>query len=367
MKITGIIVEYNPFHNGHIYHLQKARELTDADVLVAVMSGNWTQRGEPAVLSKWKRAKCACENGVDLVIELPFIYATQNADRFAYGAVRMLQNAGVDSIVFGSECGNLESLKEIAEIPFDTDRFRENMDAGYSYPKSYDIFTTQYGPNDILGISYLKQITNTDIQPYIIERTVPYFGDEIGEISSGQGIRNALLTGKDVRIATPMAGMIGYIPSWKDYYPYIRTLLLTMNPEELERRHMVSEGIENHLIKLAKKHPDYESFLNEAVTRRYTESRIRRILTKILTQTTKEAVENLPDMNYIRVLAYNDAGQEYLKVLRKKENLTVANKFIQVPKAYRDLEYKATCAYALGFPDEMREELMEEEVYGMHK
>ena len=367
MRVTGIITEYNPFHNGHLYHIEKTRELTGEDVLIAVMSGNWTQRGEPAVCPKWERAKCAAENGVDLVIELPYVYATQSADRFAYGAVRMLENAGCDSLVFGSECGNLESLQEIADIPFDTDRFKENMDAGFSYPKSYSYFETHYGPNDILAIAYLKQLKNTSMKPYCIERTVPYFDEHIETIASGYGIRNALRKGKDISSSTPMAHALKTIPSWEDYYPFVRTLLLTMSPEDLAKRFLVSEGIENHMIKAARLHPTFEGFLNTCVTRRYTESRIRRILVQILTQNTTETVRALEDPSYVRVLAFNDTGKEYLKLLRKKEDVKVASRYIQVPYAYRQLEYKATAAYALGFNEERRNEILQQEIYGQYK
>ena len=290
MKVTGIIVEYNPFHNGHIYHIQQARSITDCDVLVAVCSGNFVQRGQPAVIDKWERAKAAVANGVDLVIELPFPFALQSATYFGANAVRLLAMAKADSIVFGSETNNLEELKEISEMSFNIDNFRENMKAGYSYPASYGFMADSYGPNDILAISYLRALQNyPDITPYSIKRTNEYDNPELtGTISSAMAIRNALAQGKDISSYTVMADTLNTYPevTMEKLYPYIRTLLLTTPLSQLREIFLMDEGIENHLVKQANSCRDYASFINNATTKRYTTSRIQRTLCHLLVQNT---------------------------------------------------------------------------------
>ncbi|MDD6467131.1 MAG: nucleotidyltransferase [Erysipelotrichaceae bacterium] len=366
MNITGIVVEYNPFHNGHRYHIQQAKTITNCDLLVAVMSGNWVQRGEPAVIDKWERAKIAVQNGVDLVLELPFLYATQSASEFAKGAIDILKQLHVDSIVFGSETNNLEELKEISEMSFQVDRFKENMQEGYSYPKSYGAFATSYGPNDILAIAYLKEIQNTTIKPYSILRTNNYHGTELTEIASASAIRTALLNGESVVHATPMHSMLNKPKTWEDYYPYIQTILLTHSREQLQKILLVDEGIEQHLKKQARISNTYAEFIDNCVVRRYTKSRIQRTLVHILTQTTKEEKLQANHMPYLRVLATNEKGRQHLKTLRK-EPVVIANKYSQIPDCYKELEYRATVAYAIPFDQTTRCEIMHKEIYGQYK
>ena len=365
MKVTGIVVEYNPFHNGHQHHIDKTRELTNCDVLIAVMSGNWVQRGEAAIVDKWERAKFACTRGVDLVVELPYIYSTQSASQFAYGAISTLKLLNVDSIVFGSEIDNIDELKEISELSFDIDRFKENLNEGYSYAKSYGNMAVAYGPNDILAIAYLKEIANTKIKPYSIKRTNDYHGLELSNISSASAIRNALSNNQDVSVATPMSLAKPY--TWDDYYPYLQTLLLTSKKEDLRKILLVSEGIENHLIKQAKVSTSYEEFINNCVVKRYTKSRIQRTLTQLLTQTTKHDKERLPQLQHIRIRSYNETGKKYLNSIKKKEDLIIASKFTQIPEEYREIEYKAAVAYAIPYSLEERKVIIEKEIYGQYK
>ena len=363
MKVTGIVVEYNPFHNGHIHHIQKARELTNCDILIAVMSGNWVQRGEPAIIDKWERAKCAIAHGVDLVVELPFLYATQSASEFAKGAINVLKALYVDSIVFGSETNNLEELKEISELSYNVDRFKEVLNEGYSYPAAYGYFATAYGPNDILGIAYLKEIQGTNIVPYTIKRTNQYHGNELDVIASASAIRKGLLNNEDITHTTPMENLP--IPkTWEDYYPLLQHILLTSTREHLQSLLLVDEGIEKHLINQAKVSKTYEEFINRCVVKRYTKARIQRTLVHILTQTLKQDKINANHQVYIRVLARNEVGQNYIKTLRKEE-LIFANKYIQIPDCYRELEYRATVAYSYPYANKL--DIIEKEIYGQYK
>ena len=367
MKVTGIIVEYNPFHNGHIYHIQQARSITDCDVLVAVCSGNFVQRGQPAVIDKWERAKAAVANGVDLVIELPFPFALQSATYFGANAVRLLAMAKADSIVFGSETNNLEELKEISEMSFNIDNFRENMKAGYSYPASYGFMADSYGPNDILAISYLRALQNyPDITPYSIKRTNEYDNPELtGTISSAMAIRNALAQGKDISSYTVMADTLNTYPevTMEKLYPYIRTLLLTTPLSQLREIFLMDEGIENHLVKQANSCRDYASFINNATTKRYTTSRIQRTLCHLLVQNTRSFIINLPEYDHLRPLAYNRTGQAYLKHLQE-QGVKIVNHFSQIIKPYRELEYKAAVVYSMLMDSEQQEKVIRGEVCG---
>lgn len=364
MKATGIIVEYNPFHNGHEYHIQKTKEITNCDVLIAVMSGNFVQRGEPAILDKWKRAEVAIKHGVDLVIELPYIYATQSASNFAQGSIRCLEIAQVSDIVFGSETNNIEELKEMAASCIHVDNLKESLSIGHSFPKAYGLLAKEMGPNDILGVSYLKAIMNTKITAHTIQRTVHYHDEEMhNEIASATAIRKAIHENKPLANTTCMNEELSQneLVQLKDFYPYLRLLLNTLPPKELASIFLISEGIENHLIKQALLSSTYEEFINNAVTRRYTTSRIRRCCLQILNHITKEDVKNLPPLDTIRILAFNDKGREYLRQLQENE-VKVASKFSQIPLVYRKMEYKTSLLYTTCMREEQRQSLLKQEI-----
>ena len=360
MKVCGIVAEYNPFHNGHVYQLKQIRENLNPDVIVVVMSGAFVQRGEPAILDKWLRAKCAVENGADLVIELPFEYAIQAAQGFAEGAIAILKQAGITHLCFGSEIGNSENLMDIAETPVNTDHLREMLDEGYGYPEAYSLLTSAMGPNDILGVSYLKQLKDSDITPFVIRRTNDYHDETLQEIASATAIRKAALNKEDTSKATPM-DLAEPHDELSAYYPYIRTLLLTMKKADLANIFLFSEGIENHLVKCAEQCDDYDSFMNMATTRRYTSSRIRRCLVCLMMQYTKEDHKHCEAM--IRPLAFNAKGQAYLKTLAKQEK-QIASKFSQLSEHERKTAYKATVVYTLTMTKEKRTALLERELQG---
>lgn len=368
MKVTGIVTEYNPLHNGHIYHLQKAREITECDLLVAVMSGNFVQRGEFAVTGKWKRAEAAVKAGVNLVVELPFPFVVQSATQFGYNAVRILNMLKCDSIVFGSETNNLEELKDISEMSFNIDNFRENMKKGYSYPASYGFMADSYGPNDILAISYLKALQQfPGIKPYSIRRIGEYHDESTDAVyPSALAIREAISDGKDVSGYTPMAEELnGDYPTWEKMYPYVKALLVTTPLEQLERSFLMDEGIENHLVKQANSFDNYTDFINAAVTKRYTRSRIQRTLCHLLVHNTKEDMQNLPELDRIRPLWFDDLGQQYIKQLQK-DGLIVANHFTQNIKQYRELEYRAAVIYAMSLDEKDRSAITRGEICGKY-
>ena len=342
MKITGIITEYNPFHNGHLYHINKAKELTNPDVLICVTTGNYNQRGDLSIINKFEKTKAALENGVDLVLELPYIYATQNAYIFGKTAVDILNKLNTNYLVFGSETNNIEELKKYAELEVDVTRLKELMHDGSSYPKAYGLLSGSLYPNDILAVTYLKALRNTDIKPISIQRTNDYLSNDLQIISSATAIRNAIKNNIDVSKTTPVN--ITNPVFNEDLYPYIRNLLFTMNKKDLQNIFMVSEGIENMLIKNAVKYENYNDFLNNSVSRRYTKSRIQRVLLQIANQIKKEDVNNLPELNYIRVLGFNSKGQQLLK--QSKEDTNLITLFKNIPTPYKDIEWKTSLLYS---------------------
>lgn len=366
---VGIVAEYNPFHTGHIYQIQETKKKTNADLFIAVMSGNFVQRGEPACIDKYTRAKAALENGIDVVLELPYIACVQSASAFAHGAVSTLKLAGVDAISFGSECGDLDNLKEIAETPVNPDHLHVSMKKGMSFPKAYGLLTSEMMPNDILGVCYLKEIQGTDIEPILIPRTTNYLDENTdGPVASAMAIRNSLKTKNDVSAYTPMAKTLAdaHLPSMEQVWPYLRLFLLTAPRNYLSSLFLFSEGIENHLAECAAQCSDWNAFLNAAVTPRYTASRIRRTLLQVLTQTTKAEVSKLPPLDYIHVLGFNEKGQKWLHDCRKKQ-MHIASRFADIPYPYRTMEYRASLAYASFFEEQQRRDLLKQEIGGAQR
>lgn len=342
MKITGLIVEYNPFHNGHLYHINKAKELTNPDVLVAITSGNFNQRGDISIINKFDKTKAALENGIDLVVELPYIYTTQNAYVFGSKAVDILNKLNTNYLVFGSETNNLEELKKYAQLEVDVTRLKQLMHNGNSYPKSYGLLSSSLYPNDMLAVTYLKALANTNIEPISIQRTNDYLSQDLDIISSATAIRKAVKDNLDISKTTPIK--INDPIFNEDLYPYIRNILFTHSSEQLSKIFLVSEGIENLLKDNAIKYDNYEDFINNSVSRRYTKSRIQRILLQIANNITKNEVSALPDNNYIRVLGFNNKGQELLKSL--KEDVNIVTQFKNIPEAYKDIEWRTSLTYS---------------------
>lgn len=366
MKACGLIVEYNPFHYGHLHHLLEARRQSGCEVLVAVMSGNFVQRGEPAILDKWQRAETAVKNGIDLVIELPYSWATQSASHFAEGAITLLKRARVSALVFGSESNNLEELKEIASMTINPDHLKESLSSGIGFAKAYGLWAKAMQPNDILGVAYLKQLQGSDIEAMTIQRTVGYHDLTVSEtVCSAKAIRRLHGQGLSTEAHTPMADRLIQGPTVQlpQFYPYLRTLLLTMPASQLRTYFLFSEGIETHLAACAEKAPDWNCFIETAVNRRYTRSRIQRTCLQLLCQIHWDEIRSLPPLNTLRPLAFNQTGRQYLKELQRQD-VRIASRFAAVPEPYRKLEYRTTQLYASMMEEKQRKALLKKEIGG---
>ena len=365
MKTCGIICEYNPFHYGHRYQIEETKKKCDADVMIGIMSGNFVQRGEPAIIDKWTRAEAAVQNGLDVVIELPFLYSIQAASHFAHGGVHLLKLCHCDYISFGSECGNIENLQDIANTSINPDHLRQMMADGLSYPKAYSLLTSSMAPNDILAVSYLKEIKDTDIKPVIIQRTGGYLDETIKENASAMAIRKALLANKDLCHSTPMEeALCKYHVTMEQFYPYIRNFLILTPSSALSSFFLFSEGIENHLKENAVKCETWNEFLNSTTTYRYTSSRIRRCLLSAMLQIKKEQAASLSDPDTVRILAFNNNGRKWLS--ENKEQIKIASRFAKVPEEWRKIELQATYLYTSVLSSDLRNRLLKEEIQGAH-
>lgn len=352
-KICGIIAEYNPLHNGHIYHIRETRRIGKVDFVVAIISGNFMQRGVPAILDKWTRGRLAVEAGsVDLVLEIPYFIATESAEYYAKGSIGILESLGViDAVSFGSEKGSIEELKDIAKLlreePFKySDKLTEYIAEGMSFPKARERAVAEFLgdeyskilrlPNNILAVEYLKHIKS--MQAITIRRQGGYHADDAGpEYPSATGIRKKILDNKYdiVKNSVPREvyeeitnnSISGLSKSMKEYFNLIRTEIVKRNSSELENIQGITEGLENKIKKEIRYHDDYKGFVSSVKSKRYTMTAIERGLNHILMSIDKKEVEEAfeNEMWYTRVLALNDRGAFVLKKAKEKAGIKILN------------------------------------------
>ncbi|MCR1961748.1 nucleotidyltransferase [Thomasclavelia cocleata] len=355
MKILGLIVEYNPFHHGHLYHLNKAKELLNPDLTIAVMSSHFVQRGEPAISDKWTRAQIAIKNGVDLVIELPFVYSVQSADYFAHGAIDILAKLKVTDIVFGSENGDINIFNDIAYTIKNNQKaynniVKEQMNLGLRYPDACNqalsllMNKTVTTPNDLLGLAYVKEIIDHDypIEMHCIKRTNDFHSLQIEAISSASAIRHALKNKIDIKNQFCNYKEYKEFYFLDDFYPYLRYKILTTSNQSLKQLHLVDEGIENLLKEKILVSNNMEQLITNLSSKRYTRSRIQRMLIHILMNNTKDQIINAMHLNYIRILKMNNNGQAYLNKIKKVCEYKLITNFSSYTHPALDLEFKAT-------------------------
>lgn len=327
MKICGIVAEYNPFHNGHKYHIEKTKELYGATHIVAVMSGNFTQRGDIAVMDKFRRAETALKNGVDLVIELPVPFALGSAEQFATGAISLLNSLNcVDMISFGSECGDLSLLEETAGAVLfaqQNENFFRYMKSGDSYPVALQKTIEQYyeeeiidalaEPNNTLAVEYLKALSEcgSQIKPVTIKRFgAGHDSDSIKENNaSASMIRKLLLSGQEVSSYVPELPTADYADI-RRLETAILAKLRTMTPSEIEKAPNVLMGLENRIYKAARVSGNLAELFMLIKTKRYTMARIRRIVMSVFLGIKKSDLKSAP--SYVRILGMNGKGREIL-------------------------------------------------------
>lgn len=373
MKATGIICEYNPFHNGHIYHLEKVKELNKDNCIILVMSSYFMQRGEVNILNKWDRTSIALKYGVDIVIELPFAFATQSADIFAYGAVSLLNHLKVDNLVFGTESNNVEMLKEIANIQ-ESNQYNETvkcfLSEGLNYPTALSKALTKFNlshiddPNNLLGISYIKAINKlkSNIIPISIKRTNSYHNSDLeSNIVSASTIRENLRKNVNMDFAVPneTKNKISKIISMEDYFPFLKYKILTEN--NLEKYKSVDEGLASKIKKEIIKSKSYNELIMNIKSKRYTYNRLSRMFTHILCNFTKEEADYIKEIDYIRILGFSKKGQTYLNQIKKDINIPVITNYKKNISKCLDLEIRATNVYSSIFNEEEKIRIIEDE------
>lgn len=345
MKATGIVVEYNPFHNGHKYHLQKTKVLNPNNIIIAVMSGDFVQRGEPSIIDRWTKTKMALANGVDLVIELPVFYSSQSAEIFAKGAVGILEELKCESMVFGSESGKIDELKRISTLQESEEfkiKLKERLKSGDSYPTAHSstmkeiLGESELNSNDILGLEYIKAIRywKSSIIPMTLKREKVGYHDTniVGDFASATKIREHLKKNEEISSIVTQESFntlkeYSNFTYMENFYPFIRYELIK-NSNNLSDIQDMEIGFENRLLENAIKSINYEEFFKSISNRRYTTGRVQRVLTHTLlaltTNITEEVKKSIP---YVRVLGFNSKGREYLSYLKKFDNSKIITSY----------------------------------------
>ena len=350
--IVGIIAEYNPFHNGHRYQIEQIRKRIKNATIVAIMSGNFTQRGEPAILDKFTRAALAINGGCDLVLELPFTSAVRSAQDFARGGVNMLKNLGiVDVLAFGAEIDDIETLKNIAKHTNDLE-FKNtlcgNLNTGISYANAICQTLSKLTnipekilrlPNVMLAIEYLRALESTNIMPLLIPRVVASHNDKIlhPNISSASSIRASIYSknpswndiSKTVDTTTLNALKTVDLPIMENL---LRPILIKINCSsaiEFKKIYGMNEGLENKLLQASHTAQSLNELINFMVNRRYTRTRIQRLLLHLLIGLTWEQVKIFDETHYARILTFNQRGRELIKYIKEVSQMPIITKITQ--------------------------------------
>lgn len=357
MKLLSIIAEYNPFHKGHKYHLLKSLEESKATHSMAIMSGSFLQRGEPALVDKWVRARTAVKNGLDLVVELPFVYSCQSAEIFAYGAISTLHSLNtVDTLSFGCENPNLNKIFQVAKLLVEEPQeykeiLKEQLKSGLSYPKGRQQAVESYlqgcgdilsNPNNILAVEYMKWLysLSSSIKPMAIQRVHAGYHHEkpVNNFAGATYIRNQIQQTnrveaiKKVLPKETIEEMSLYektsIYNFLDHYhTLIIGNLLKSSKDDIKEIFDVKEGLENRILKASIESSSLDELLDHIISKRYTKTRIKRILINLMMNHKEEDVYKVfknPNYGpYLRVLAFNNKGKEILRQICEKSNIPI--------------------------------------------
>lgn len=401
-KVLGIIAEYNPFHNGHLYHLKESKKATGAEYTVAIISGNFTQRGSTSIIDKWKKTEMALQNGVDLIIELPVLYSISSSENFAEGSIKILNSLGIiDFLSFGSETSDIKILNNFANILYDEPKeykkiLSNYLDTGLSFPKARENALLEYiknsedvntnfdnyknllsSPNNILGIEYLKALKKykSSIKPVCIKRSIAdYNSSDISintSIASATAIReliknknfNTIKTVIPEKSYSILADCINsgcIIPDLNCFEKEIIYVLRKMSIKEIANLPDVSEGLEFLIKKAVNSCNTLTELLNTIKSKRYTITRLQRILLYALLDISKKDMKLSKEVDspYIRVLGFNDNGKKLIsKIMDKNPNqplITSVKKFVDNNsntslQTMLNKDIFATNVYSLGF------------------
>ena len=362
-RITGIITEYNPFHNGHLYQIQQVKKQFPDAPLVIAMSGNFLQRGEPAIIDKWHRAAECLANGADLVMELPLMAAVQPADRFAYYGVWTLAQMGVTDLFFGAEHATFDFMhdaQKAMEITGNFNRYHESFAKTYQQVIAEKVGHQVDQPNDLLGLAYakanLKLKAGINLHP-IQRKNANYHDIELndaGTIASASAIREALhhqnqdfekfvphQTAQDLK-KQPLV-------SWDDFWIHLKMELLTHSPQELEKIYGMAEGIQYRMIAMAQRSEfagSFDSWIKAVKNKRFTYTRLSRLATMTLLHITWDDVASFEAQPYLRVLGFSKKGQAVLHAAKKScDHPIITNVSQDEKKGILRIDYRAGKVY----------------------
>ena len=328
MDIIGIICEYNPFHNGHLHHINEIKRMYKDSIIVLIVSGYYTERGEVSLLSKEDKTKIALDYGVDIVLEFPFVYSTQSADKFASFGVKILNELNIEYLVFGSERNDIKLLEDVVDKQLNDKNYDENvksyLDQGYNYPTAMSKALGNISisdPNDLLGISYIKAIKqgDYDITPVTIKRTSDYHDTKASDdVISASNIREKLDNNENIDTFIP-DGVVDKLNTINEdkLFELLKFKINTDN--DLSKYLTVDEGIENKLKKVINECNNINDLREKIKTKRYTYNKINRMFIHILIGLLKE--DNDLNIDYIRIIGFNEKGQAYLNGLKKDRNI----------------------------------------------
>ena len=357
MNKVGVIAEYNPFHNGHIYHLNKIKKMFPGSYYILILIGNFTQRGEISIINKWDKTRIALDYGYDLVAELPYIFSTQSANYYAKGAIEMLDKLDCDYLVFGSESNDIKMFEEIANATSNNEKYeqliKEYTSKGNSYPVSCSLALKNFTgklinkPNDILALEYIRNIKllNSKIKPISIKRTNSYHEKEITKkITSATSIRKNINDIKKISNTMPKISLnlINKI-NYDKYFELVKYQI--MSSSDLNCYLDVDEGIENKLKKSINSAENINDFILSVKSKRYSYNKIQRMLLHIVCKIKKE--DNDLNLKYIRILGMSHKGKKVLKDVKDKINIPIITKY---KKKYDNLfltEKKVSMIYSL--------------------
>ena len=358
MKIIGIIAEYNPFHLGHLYQINKIKEMYPDSIIIAIISTNFTQRGDISIINKWNKTNICLDNNIDLVIELPTLYATQSSDIFAYAALKILNEFKIDTLVFGTETDDINTLYKLANTQLNNQEYdtlvKKYLLDGINYPTAMNKALNKLTnlnitkPNDLLALSYIKEIIKNkyNITPISIKRTNDYHQNKItNNIISANLIRKLHQENKDINQYIPykQEKYIYNNISINNAFPYLKYQIINQK-NNLDRYLTVDEGIENRILKFINNSSTWEELVMNIKTKRYTYNKINRMLLHILLGITK--IDNTKEI-YLRILGFNKQGRNYLNKIKKDINIPIYTSYKENISNTFNIELKSTLIYSL--------------------
>lgn len=351
MEVIGVIAEYNPFHNGHLYQLKKIKEMYNDSVIVLILNGYFLERGIVSLETKEEKTRLALKYGADLVVELPFIFGSNSADIFAESSLELLNELKISKLIFGSESNDKDLLYKsaIAQLKDGFDGcVKKYMDEGINYPTALNKATGVdiIEPNDLLGVSYIKAIlkNNYKIEVETIKRTNDFHDTSSNEeIISASNIREKINNNIDIKKFIPEGHIVDI--NYDLMFKLLKYKIIT--DDNLDSYLSVDEGLDNRLRKVINKVNNIDELINKVKTKRYTYNRLMRMLIHILVGVKRSDKDIILHNEYVRILGLSHDGQKHINRIKKEITLPLVSKYTSINSVIKDYEIKAAQLYSL--------------------